>query len=67
VPHLVGAVLVLCAACAQVPSPRWAALQPDYTSITGSRSGPTSQVILYYHVYCHLCLLVAGRAGLVHI
>jgi hypothetical protein len=45
-PHLVGAVLVLCAPCAQVPSPRSAALQPDYTSISGSRSDPTSQVIL---------------------
>jgi hypothetical protein len=45
-PHLVGAVLVLCAPCAQVPSPRSAALQPDYTSITRSHSDPTSQVIL---------------------
>jgi hypothetical protein len=66
-PRLVGAVLGLCAPCAQVPSPRSAALQPDYTSITGSRSDPTSQVILYYHVYCCLYVLVAGRAGLVHV
>jgi hypothetical protein len=67
VPHLVRAVLGLCAPCAQVPSPRWAALQPHYTSITGSRSDPTSRVIVYYHIYCRLCVLVAGRAGLVHV
>jgi hypothetical protein len=66
-PHLVGAVLVLCAPCAQVPSPRLAALQPDYTSITGSRSDPTGQVILYYHEWSRLCVLAAGRAGLVHV
>jgi hypothetical protein len=30
-----------------------------------SRSDPTSQVILYRH--CGLCVLVAGRAGLVHV
>jgi hypothetical protein len=67
VPHLVWAVLVLCAPCTQVPSPRWAALQPDYTSISGSRSDPTSRVILYYHLFVCLCVLVAGRAGLVHV
>jgi hypothetical protein len=64
---LVLAVLVLCTPCAQVPSPRSAALQPDYALIARASSDPASQVILYYHMSFRLCVLVAGRAGLVHV